>query len=51
MQRKKQSLSIANIIVSAQAEGYIFQVPGIIDASDSSSGEECTLTTGDLIMF
>ncbi|MFH1035247.1 MAG: hypothetical protein V1806_12130 [Pseudomonadota bacterium] len=51
LHRQERSPSIAEVMASAQAQKYIFQVAGLIDASDLDTGEECALSTGDLIMF
>ena len=44
-------LSIADVIASAEAQDYLFQVSSMIDATDMAVGVECVLSTGDLVKF
>ena len=51
LHREGQPLSLADIIGSPEAQNYVFQVSDIVDATDLNTGEECSLSTGDLAKF
>jgi hypothetical protein len=51
LHQSQQPLTVPEIITSAQAWYYIFQISQTIDATDLNTGEECALTTGDLAQF
>jgi hypothetical protein len=51
LHQQKKSLTIAEVMASAQSQNYIFQVSGMIEATDTSTNEPVALTTGDLIRF
>ena len=51
LHRQGQPLSVVEIIASARAQNYVFQVSELIDATDLNTGEQCSLTTGDLARF
>jgi hypothetical protein len=51
LHQEKKPLSLPDIIASAEAQSYIFQISEMIDATDTALGEECALTTGDLVKF
>ena len=38
-------------MASAQSQNYIFQVSGMIEATDLSTNQPVVLTTGDLVKF
>ncbi|HEY1796963.1 MAG TPA: hypothetical protein VGG57_12685 [Stellaceae bacterium] len=46
-----KSLSLPDVIASAEAKKYVFQVGELIQATDTDNGEICALTTGDLVSF
>jgi endonuclease YncB( thermonuclease family) len=46
---EKKPLSLPDVIASADARNYVFQVGDRIDAAQFGSGEPCTLTGGDLV--
>ncbi|MEO5333641.1 MAG: hypothetical protein H7839_16635 [Magnetococcus sp. YQC-5] len=50
-QKEGKPLSINDVIASPDVLYYLFQVAETIDAINADSGEECVLTTGDLISF
>ncbi|MBF0190957.1 MAG: hypothetical protein HQL99_07360 [Magnetococcales bacterium] len=47
--QNSQPLSLANLLTSTEAQDYIFQVAENMEATEIVSGEECMLTTGDLV--
>ncbi|MBF0273117.1 MAG: hypothetical protein HQL98_13795 [Magnetococcales bacterium] len=47
--QNSQPLALTDLLKTADAQNYIFQVAENMDATDVVSGEECMLTTGDLI--
>ena len=49
--KEGKNLSISDLIVSPNVSHHIFQVADTIDAVNADSGDECTLTSGDLITF
>ncbi|MFH1036001.1 MAG: hypothetical protein V1806_15970 [Pseudomonadota bacterium] len=51
LHKQQRQLTIRDVMASAQAQNYIFQVSGMIEATDLESNEPCVLTTGDLIRF
>jgi hypothetical protein len=50
-ERSQTPLSLSDVIASAEAQNYIFQVSSMIDATDVTAGMECMLSTGDLARF
>ncbi|MBF0459947.1 MAG: hypothetical protein HQL87_00975 [Magnetococcales bacterium] len=50
-QKEGKNLSIIDVITSPKASHHLFQVAETIDAINADSGEDCTLTSGDLISF
>ncbi|MFH1035248.1 MAG: hypothetical protein V1806_12135 [Pseudomonadota bacterium] len=42
-------LSLGAILASGGASDYLFQVAEVLDAADETTGEECALSTGDLL--
>lgn len=51
LQRTGQPLSLENLLQSKNPGNYIFQVNDMISTADVSAGDECVLSTGDLIRF
>jgi hypothetical protein len=51
LHKEEKPLSLVDIIASAEARDYIFQISEAIDATTADDGEECLLTTGDLVKF
>jgi multidrug efflux pump subunit AcrA (membrane-fusion protein) len=47
----KTPLKLTDVIASAEAQDYVFQVSDIIDASDTDTGLPCILMSGDLVVF
>jgi hypothetical protein len=47
--QEEQPLSLAELIASPQGTEYLFQVSEMLEATEVQSGEECLLTTGDLV--
>lgn len=51
LQKTGQPLSLDNVLQSKSPGNYIFQVSEMISTADISAGDECVLSTGDLIRF
>jgi hypothetical protein len=51
LHEQQRALSLPGILASPGALDFIFQVGDIVDVTDAATGEECLLTTGDLIRF
>jgi hypothetical protein len=51
LHQQQKPLSLTDVIASAQAAKYVFQVADLIDATDADTGETCALTSGDLLTF
>jgi hypothetical protein len=49
LHQQQTTRTIADVVAAPEAEKYIFQVADLIDTSDVNTGEECVLTTGDLL--
>jgi hypothetical protein len=48
LHQQQQPLALPDILAAPNALGYIFQVSDPLDTTDASTGEECSLTGGDL---
>ncbi len=51
LEKAQQPLSLVDVVASAEAQSYVFQIGDMIDATEVNSGEECGLTMGDLARF
>jgi hypothetical protein len=51
LHQQQKPLALNDIIASAEAQKYVFQIADLIDATDAETGEACALTVGDLITF
>ncbi len=51
LHQQQQLLSLVDVIASADAQNYVFQIGDLIDTTEADSGEACTLITGDLVKF
>jgi hypothetical protein len=51
LHQQQHPLALPDVMASAEAQNYIFQVSDTIDATTADSGEACSLSTGDLIKF
>jgi hypothetical protein len=51
LHQQQRGLSLPDVIASAQAQQYVFQISDPLDVTDAYSQEECNLGTGDLARF
>jgi hypothetical protein len=48
---QQRPLSLADVIASARAQKFVFQVADPIDTTEEETDESCSVVTGDLISF
>jgi hypothetical protein len=51
LQQQQQPLMLPDVLASQDAQSYVFQISDPLDVTDASSGEECSVTLGDLVRF